>query len=232
MKRSIHRSTLVNDVVHELREMILAGEVQPGELLPPRKDLAVQFGVGLSTISEAIQVLSAVGLLASRPGKGTWMRHDALDSFISPAAVKARLGELNARQVCEARSVIEVALTELAAQRATPEDIKRIRDALNAMEATVNGSAAFVEADWEFHLAVARAGRNELLEQFYHLSRRLLLEVISEMLKIPNVEQDAIPLQRAIAQAIERHDLRSARKAALAHMEYLGLLLDMQEKQD
>ena len=232
MRRSIRPSTLVDDVIHELREMILAGEIQPGEYLPPRKDLAAQFGVGLSTVNEAIQVLSAVGLLESRPGKGTWVRHDALDSFIPVSEVKARLGELHARQVYEARSVIEVALTELAAQRATPEDIKQIWDAMMHMEETVEDTTAFVEADLEFHLAVARAGRNELLEQFYHLSRKLLFEVISEMLKVPNVKEDAIPLQRAIAQAIEQHDLRKARKAALAHMKYLDLLLDTQEKQD
>jgi GntR family transcriptional repressor for pyruvate dehydrogenase complex len=232
MRRSIRPSTLVNDVTHELREMILGGEIQPGEFLPPRKDLAAQFGVGLSTVNEAIQVLSAVGLLASRPGKGTWVRRDALDTLISPAAVKARLGELNARQVCEARAVIEIALTEMAARRATPEDIGRIWDALHVMEATIEDSTAFVEADLEFHLAVARAGRNELLEQFYHLSRKLLVEVISEMLKIPQVGEDAIPLQRAIAEAVEQHDPRKARRAATAHMDYLGLYLDMQERQE
>jgi len=232
MRRSIRPSTLVDDVIHELREMILAQEIRPGEFLPPRKDLAAQFGVGLSTVNEAIQVLGALGLLASRPGKGTWVRHDALDSFIPAAAVKARLGELHARQVCEARSAIEVALTELAAQRATPEDIERIWDAMMHMEATVEDTTAFVEADLEFHLAVAKAGRNELLEQFYHLSRKLLFEVISEMLKVPNVKEDAIPLQRAIAQAIEQHDPRKARKAALAHMKYLALLLDAREEQE
>ena len=220
------RSTLVADITQELRQMILTGKVQPGEFLPSRKDLAVQFGVGLSTVHEAIQALTAVGMVESHPGKGTWVRDDALDTLIHPAVVNTRLGELNAQQVYEARSVIEVALTEFAAQRATTEDIERIWDALKAMEATVENEGAFVEADLEFHLAVAKAGHNDLLEQFYHLARKLLSEVITEMVRLPKVKDESIRLQKAIAEAIEQRDLHKARQAALNHWLYIGHVLD------
>jgi GntR family transcriptional repressor for pyruvate dehydrogenase complex len=220
------RSTLVADITHELREMVLTGKVQPGEFLPPRKDLAAQFGVGLSTVHEAIQALTAVGMVESHPGKGTWVRHDALDTLIHPAVVNTRLGELNAGKVYEARSVIEIALTEFAAQRATPEDIERIWDALEAMEAAVENERAFVEADLEFHLAVAKAGHNDLLEQFYHLTRKLLSEVITEMVRLPKVKDESICLQKAIAEAIEQRDLHKAREAALNHWVYIGHVLD------
>lgn len=220
------RSTLVADITQELRQMILTGKVQPGEFLPSRKDLAVQFDVGLSTVHEAIQALTAVGMVESHPGKGTWVRDDALDTLIHPAVVNTRLGELNAQQVYEARSVIEVALTEFAAQRATTEDIERIWDALKAMEATVENEGAFVEADLEFHLAVAKAGHNDLLEQFYHLARKLLSEVITEMVRLPKVKEDSIRLQKAIAEAIEQRDLHKARQAALNHWLYIGHVLD------
>ncbi len=222
---SPQRNTLVAAIIEELQEMILTGEIQPGEFLPSRKELAAQFGVGLSTIHEAIQALTAIGMVESHPGKGTWVRHDALDTLIHPTVVKARLGELRAHQVYEARSVIEIALTEFAAQRATPEDIERIWDALRAMEASIGDDEAFVEADLEFHLAVARAGHNELLEQFYHLARKLLSDVISEMVKMPRVKEQSIRLQKAIAEAIERHDVDAARQAAHNHWSYIGHIL-------
>jgi len=220
------RSTLVSDITQELRQMILTGKVQSGEFLPSRKDLAAQFGVGLSTVQEAIQALTVVGMIESHPGKGTWVRDDALDTLIHPAVVKARLGELNAREVYEARFVIEVALTGFAAQRATSEDMERIWEALKAMEATVENEESFVEVDLEFHLAVAKAGHNDLLEQFYHLARKLLSEVITEMVRLPKVKEDSIHLQRAIAQAIEQRDLHKARQAALDHVMYVNQLLD------
>ncbi len=220
------RSTLVADITQELRQMILTGKVQPGEFLPSRKDLAAQFGVGLSTVHEAIQALTAVGMVESHPGKGTWMRDDALDTLIHPAVVKARLGELNARQVYEARFVIEVALTGFAVQRATPEDMERIWEALKAMEAAVENEGAFVEADLAFHLSVAKAGHNDLLEQFYHLTRKLLSEVITEMVRLPKVRDESIRLQKAIAEAIEQRDLHEARQAARNHWLYIGNVLE------
>lgn len=230
MTPHVRKSTLVNRVTDELRQMILSGDLQPGDFLPTRKDLAAQFGVGLSTIHEAIQALSAVGMLESRPGKGTWVRPDVLESLIHPVAVRTRLGELDARKVYEARFVIEIALTELAAQRATPEDVERIWDALRAMEAQVEDDEAFVEADLEFHLAVAKAGHNELLEQFYHLSRRLLVEMISEMIGLPDVKESALVAQRGVAEAITEGDPELARQAAIAHMESVHDVLDAMEQ--
>jgi len=232
MTPHVRTDTLVDRVVHELRQMILDGEIQPGDFLPTRKELAAQFGVGLSTVHEAIQALAAVGMLESRPGKGTWVREDTLDTLIHPAVVETRLGELNAQKVYEARFVIEIALTELAARRATPEDVASILSALEAMEATMDNDEAFVAADLEFHLAVARAGRNELLEQFYHLSRKLIVEVISETVKLPTVKEKAIHLQRAIAQAIEQGDSERARQAAVAHMEHVHDLLETWEESE
>ena len=122
MEAGLQRSTLVRDVTEELRQMIQRGDVAPGEYLPSRRELARQFGVGLSTVHEALQALTALGLVDSRPGKGTWIREDALETVIHPAEIERRMGDLDARLVYEARSVIEVGLTEMAAERATPEE--------------------------------------------------------------------------------------------------------------
>ena len=229
MAPHVRKSTLVHRVTDELRQMILSGDLQPGDFLPTRKDLAAQFGVGLSTIHEAIQALSAVGMLESRPGKGTWVREDTLETLIHPTAVETRLGELDADKVYEARFVIEIALTELAAKRATPEDVECIRSALETMEATMDDDEAFVEADLEFHLAVAQAGRNELLEQFYHISRKLLVTVIGEMVKLPHVKEDALRIQRDTAEAIDEGDSDRAREVAIEHMKHVRDVLDTWE---
>jgi len=220
------KSTLVADVAQELRQTILSGENQPGQFLPSQKDLAVRFGVAPSTIHEAIQVLSSIGLVQSRPGKGTWVRSDALESLIHPAEVTSRFGNLDLRMVAEARSVIETALTEFAAQRATPADIEHIWNAVRAMEEVVNDEAAFVAADVDFHLAVARAGGNDLLQQLYHLSRRLLTEAVSQLVHSREVREESIVMQREIARMIAEHDVRGARETVHAHMGYVASLVN------
>lgn len=232
MNSQVLPHTLVDKVAQALREIIRAGEIAPGEFLPPRKELAARFGVGISTVHEAVQALTAVGLLASRPGKGTWVRHDAFDTLIHPAAVETRLGVLEARRLCEARAVIEVALTELAARRATAIDIQRIWEALASMESALQDDDAFVEADLAFHIAVAQAGHNELLEQFYYLARKLLAAIIGELIRLPRVKEEALVIQRRIAEAIAAADAGQARQAALEHMKIVEGLLDQTKEKE
>ena len=224
----IERNTLAENVAEQLRAQIAAGKYGPGEYLPPQKDLAEQFGVGLSTIREAVQLLSAAGLLKSHPGKGTWISEEALNSLIPIQAVKTRLGALKARQVHEARSAIEIALVELAARRATDEDLKRIGAAMDSLRQAQDLSS-FIAADLEFHLAVARAGHNELLEQFYKLVQKLLVEMVEEIIRLPHVVAESLPLQQAVLDAIEQKDPQAARLAAQVHMTYINELLKAYE---
>jgi GntR family transcriptional regulator, transcriptional repressor for pyruvate dehydrogenase complex len=220
------RNTLVVDVVGALRHMILSGEILPGQFLPSQKELSSRFGVALSTIHEAIQVLSSAGLVQSRPGKGTWIREDALDGLIHPVEVRSRFGDLDLRMVAEARLVMETALTEFAAERASEADIICIREALEKMRATVDDETAFVAADIEFHIAVAQAGGNELLEQVYYVARGLLTEAVSEMVHSREVRLESIELQARIAEAIARHDVAAARRDVREHMGYVTSLVE------
>jgi GntR family transcriptional repressor for pyruvate dehydrogenase complex len=215
------RSTLVDDTADKIRQMIFDGTIEPGELLPPRKKLADQFGVGISTIHEAVQSLSAVGLLESRPGKGTWVRHDALDSIIHPSIITNRFGEIDAQTIYETRKFLEAALAELAARKATPEDIERIWGSLRQAHEVIADDEDFVDADWDFHLAIAEAAHNELLQAFYHLARELLLDFIQDAISLPNVKEEATEYHVAQARAIEQHNPDKARQAALDHMLYV-----------
>jgi GntR family transcriptional repressor for pyruvate dehydrogenase complex len=121
--------------------------------------------------------------------------------------------------------VIEVGLTLFAAERASPEDIRQIWNAIESMEAAAGDQADFVRADLEFHLAVARAAHSQLLEQFYYLVRELLSEVIAELVLLPDVKEESILLQREIARAIEMHESDRAQEAARRHMDYIEYLL-------
>jgi GntR family transcriptional repressor for pyruvate dehydrogenase complex len=221
---ALPHSTLAADVAKNLRAWIDSGRFQPGEFLPSQKELAAQFGVGLSTIREAIKILTATGLVQSHPGKGTWVSEDAAFRLFKPASAPNRLKELKARQLYEARSVIEVALSTLAAERATPEEVQRILDAQDRVENALS-EADYIQADIDFHRAVAAGGHNEVLEQFYHLVQDLFLQVVTELIHLPNVKEASLPLQRAIADAIARRDIEAAQHAAMEHMNYIARLL-------
>ncbi len=221
MENIADRNTLVDAASDKIRQMIFDGQIKPGELLPPRKKLAAQFGVGISTIHEAIKSLDAVGLVESRPGKGTWVRHNALDSVINPSLITNRFGQIGVETIYEARLMLEVALAELAAQKATTEDIEAMWNAFNAAQAVIDDNEEFARLDWDFHLAIAKAGHNVLIETFYHLSRELLLDFVIDVIKLPSVKEEASDYHRIQAEAIANHDVEAARKAAYEHMLYL-----------
>jgi len=137
-------------------------------------------------------------------------------------------GLLDPRQtamIYEARRTIETRLAVLAAQRATPENQEEIREALEDMEAHMDDEAAFAAADLRFHLAVARAGQNELLAQFYHVSRHLLTETIQQLVSLPGMKESQLRLQKEVYQAIVARDAAAARRATRAQLRHVEGLM-------
>ena len=74
---------------------------------------------------------------------------------------------------------------------------------MTAMRENAADLPAFIRADFEFHLAIADAGHNELLAQFYHLTRTLFKEVSYELISLPAVQEESIEIQAAVLKAIE-----------------------------
>jgi len=221
MDNEAGRNTLVDDTINKIRRMIFDGIIKPGEMLPSRKELADQYDVGISTIHEAVKSLHSVGLVESRPGKGTWVRKDAMNSVIHPSFITNRFGALDVDTIYEARLMMEVSLAELAARKATPEEIRNIRRAFDASQEVIDDDEEFARRDWEFHMAIAKAGKNRLIETFYNLSREMLLEFIIDIIKLPTVKEDALGYHRKQVEAMEKHDVQGSCEAAKEHMLYL-----------
>jgi len=221
MIEAADRRTLVDHTADRIRQMIFTGQLKPGEVLPSRKELAAQFGVGIATIHEAIKSLDAVGLVESRPGKGTWVSHSALQSVIHPSMILNRFGSIDVHAIYEARMALEVALAELAAEKATPEEIEQMFAYLAAAQKVIDNDDEFVRVDWDFHMTVANASHNILLQAFYNLSRELLIELIRDVIRLPLVKQEASQLHKEQALAIAAHDVDAARETARRHMLYI-----------
>lgn len=221
----LSKDPLTNQVVRAIRDRILSGEVTPGEYLPPQHVLAAQLGVGLSTLREAIKALSVLGLLEAYPGRGTRVLPDALKVLSSEAARRANLGRVKLEQVLEARLVLEAALTRMAAERATDEDIREIEACLAEMEEAVADDASFARADVRFHLAVARASKNEVLAQTYYFIHSLLEQAIVEADALPGGKERALVNHRALLDGIRKHNPTRAEKASRRQIAEVNLYI-------
>ncbi|HEY2908522.1 MAG TPA: FadR/GntR family transcriptional regulator [Vicinamibacterales bacterium] len=201
-------------IVHAIGRRILCGNLQPGALLPAERELRASRTV----VREAVKVLAAKGLVESRPKTGTRVRtRDAwnlLDPDVlawqrdgaAPASHGAQL-----RSLTEVRRIIEPAAAELAAARADAHDIAALVQALAEMEQTALPARgadfeAFVQADMRFHLAILRAGRNDLLEQMSRVVYSALLVSFRSTSGLPGRAKASLPKHRAILDAIRAGD--------------------------
>jgi GntR family transcriptional repressor for pyruvate dehydrogenase complex len=149
----------------EILDSIQSGDLKPGDKLPPERELTKMFGVGRSTLREAISALVLVGYLEVIQGRGTFLRKDFQPANLSAMELSDIQTAASIIDLVEVREILECNAVKLAARRATPDDIRRIIDALEKMKETVDDYKRFSEYDFNFHIALARAtGNNMILE--------------------------------------------------------------------
>jgi DNA-binding FadR family transcriptional regulator len=170
-------------IVEQIEEAVLRGDLTPGQHLPSERELMVQFSVSRSTVREALRVLQAGGLVRSRPGDP----NGAEVLPFSPAALHksmttlARVDELSLGELVQFRMLLDGSASLLAARLHTPAQLVEMDTAIAAMRAAVDtGYDTFSAADVAFHDAVARAGRNKLIQVCNDVVRAIVLDLIAD----------------------------------------------------
>jgi DNA-binding FadR family transcriptional regulator len=211
--------SLTDSFIRRILEGIRRGELMPGDVLPSHHQLAAQYGVGLSTVREAIKALAMIDVVDVRPGRGTRVLPNALGVLNNMASVQASVRTVKFDQAYEARAAIEVLLARLAAQRATPQDLAEMRQAYGEMQACVEDTEAFLRADWRFHLAVAEAAMNVILAQMYTLAHGILHQMFQRTVIRPGGKEAGISYQGALLEAIAARDPERAEHCVRQHMD-------------
>lgn len=164
MLKKVTGTTLYEQVMDRIRDMILQGVYQKGDMLPSEKELMQMTGVSRITVREALRMLAEVGIIETRHGKGSFVLMDAEallpDTATAEQQLKYRQRFLTSNQ---ARLLLEPELARQAAKNATPEDLAQMEAALkNRKGKHASGESSFDE----FHWAVAKAAGNPLLLEF------------------------------------------------------------------
>jgi GntR family transcriptional repressor for pyruvate dehydrogenase complex len=216
--RVIPRTKSVPELIlDEITRLITEGILKPGDRLPSESELAERFGVGRSSLREAMRALQLLGIIEVIQGKGTFLRQ----TYVLPLATDwARLSKMGLiSQVMEARQIIEVAIAQLAAERATEEDIAAMRAAIRGAEEAHGNSALSGEASVNFHLALAEATHNEVLALMYKTVRDLYLETARQTQMTPGSVEDRLHDHRRILECVEQQNPEMASKLMAEHIE-------------
>ncbi len=164
------KNKVFQNVIEQIEDAILHGELQEGDKLPPERELTEVFGASRGTVREALRVLEEKGLIQVKTG----VSGGAMVQIVPPQKVSEGLGRLIRSQqvsmedIAEFREGVEVLAAELAAERAGPVEIgkltKIVERAENALSAGVSEWDRFIDADNEFHRYLGECSGNTLYE--------------------------------------------------------------------
>ena len=225
MKQSsfkLERKRLADQIIERLASMIANGDFKPGEKLPSEIELMKSFGVGRSTIREALGALSLVGMVTARAGHGTRVAVPSIDSQSKPIGFMLTVGRNKIRELVEARIIIELATVSLAAERATENDIKEIRHHQNYFKPPLKTGKKVIMEDLDFHTAIAKASHNSVLVRFLSELRQPMKHWMEQKAKYDWGYEKVYDQHTAIVDAIEDHDADRAKKAMRDHLESTG----------
>jgi len=215
------REPISNEVAQVLLTYLVQGDYKPGERLPSERALSETLGVGRSVIREALKSLTLLGLIQVRPGDGTYLRDKESDFLPGSFEWGLLLGDRQVHDVIEARRELEVVLAGLAAERRTDQDVQELRILLARMESAAD-KIAFVEADVAFHLKIAEAAQNPILQQMLggtqSLLRAWVLRVVEGQSDTASSYQEHAP----VFAAIEARNVKAARAAIRSHLQNAG----------
>ncbi len=226
-RHGLDRLRLTDGIVAELRRAILSEELKPGDRLPPESELVRLFGVGRSTIREAMRAMAQLGLVRIQQGRGTFVQPNAKEVLLSANPGRPNLVNLPDDQIHEVRSIIEGEMAALAAERAREEDLERMATLIDRMRREANEPQKFLVSDMNFHLALAHAARNQLLEQFLFFAYELFEQVTGPVLQAASARERAIWFYQELWDAVSQKDCASARHLML---DYLLLLQEEKAK--
>ncbi|MCW8100388.1 FadR family transcriptional regulator [Streptomyces tauricus] len=219
-----HFLTMHQRVVDELGRRIVGGAWEPGDPLPVEDVLAAEAGVSRGVLREAVKALVAKGMLRVRPRTGTRVLPPEHWNHLDRDVLRWKQAEdatALLHDTGELRRIVEPEAARLAADRAGPDDVRALYDALAAMEAAAAepGRSGYVEADIAFHRALLDASGNRLLGSLGRAVDIALEHSFLVSTQTPGAVEASLPGHRAVVEAVEARDPSAAAAAVLAIVE-------------
>ena len=213
-----------SQIAEQIRSSILAGEFSPGDKLPPERELAEMFGVSRPSVREALNVLTSSGLVMSYQGGGTVVMSLVETSAGNPLSELIRVEQERALDVIEVRKGLESWTAYYAAQRALPEDLRRMAEIVAAMERNLVGLQPSEDLDANFHIVIARATHNvvwlHLMQSLFDAMKEFQRGVWRAVYLTAEDQQQLFVHHQAVYRAISNHDAEGARRLMLEHLDF------------
>jgi GntR family transcriptional regulator, transcriptional repressor for pyruvate dehydrogenase complex len=215
----VRTSRLYEQIVQQIEESIVKGSLKPGDQLPPERELAQRFGVSRTAVREAVKALREKGLVEAFSGRGTFITDGTTHAVRQSLDLMIKIGQPEGfTHLAEVRAILEPEIAALAATRIQDSELATMREAVAVMDRSGQDPDAYIEADLDFHLALAEAAANPLILSLLDSIVGLLREQRLRIFNVPGGPARGQIHHKRILQAVERHDTQMAREAMREHL--------------
>jgi DNA-binding FadR family transcriptional regulator len=219
--RNLEKSRLSDEIAREIAQVIREGRYQPNQVLPSERELAKQFNVSRPVLREALRILEIQSLIDIRHGSGAYVKTYGTD--ILDVSIHEWLNENLSlfHQFYEARLTLEPTCAALAAQRASDDEIKLLRQMITSEKALLEQEniPTFIGLDIDLHAAIAHLSGNTFLIRMLETLINPETDMRKIVLRLPNHLNATHAEHSAIIEAIARHDPEAARQAMIAALQ-------------
>ena len=207
----IQKKSLADMIAETMKQQITEGTYRVGDKLPTEPELMKTFGVGRSSVREAVKLLVNMGVVRVQQGSGTFVAVPSNNDDVNIKMSTADRTELD-----EVRKILDIAIVEKAVARRTEKDIERMRASLEKRK--VNAEKGLleecIEADLNFHIAIADAAHNRILADIYRSAATHLLSEFNRIYDGTDCFINSQTSHEKLLKHIIAGDLKNARKTA------------------
>jgi GntR family transcriptional repressor for pyruvate dehydrogenase complex len=217
VRRPIERRNTYELVADSLLALISERHLKPGDALPTERELMQHYGVGRSSVREALRMLESKGLI-SAGGSGAFVVADFRNPLNDSLSLLLAVEEGSLRELFEVRRILEGEAVALATERGNESYLERMRAATELMREGLVDREEYIEADVAFHLTIAEATQNRLILHLMHAIRDQLERALGSIYKIPGSPEQSIEDHGLIIAAMSEGRPDEARERMREHL--------------
>lgn len=206
-----------SDLVDQyMKEQLMTKKLRPGDKVPTEQQLMYELGVSRSSVREAMNRLSAIGVIEIKRGIGTFISTTADNFIFNPILFSMIINGNDAKNLMELRVMMEIGIIELAVRNASENQVNKVAACYKQMEELVERNATQIDeitdCDLRFHMELAEATGNALVKDVYGLVLEFYRSSIRTTYVKERTGRNALKIHRNILEAFRRRDVELARE--------------------
>ncbi|GAB2937754.1 GntR family transcriptional regulator [Hafnia psychrotolerans] len=209
--QSIQKHNVVNAVYDQIKEKLLDGSWPPGSKLPSEAELTASFNVSRVSIRSAVQRLRDLGIVVTQQGKGSFVSKNInQQTLLNEQQPIMHLSREEFHDMMVFRQTVEFKCMELAVINATAEDITALEQALNRMLVNRDDYKKYSQADFDFHLAIAKASQNKVFYNVMNSIKDIYYYYLEELNRALGITLESVEAHIKVFMAIKNRDSSTA----------------------